>query len=189
MVFKLSGDLNRWGIGKIGRGLINSEKDKFWLDIPKNASQTTIHGLTNRHPNDGKWVPINSENFKVNSIQKYLIVRDPIQRWVGSSVELAWHHHKTKSEGNFFARKNLKEWYDMHARPDLHHLPQWVWARHLDLHDNTTFIIMDNKIIVWMIFFCITIIARIGVFVIGPPNCAFLISNDKISLVPAHTCK
>ena len=145
MVFKLSGDLNRWGIGKIGRGLINSEKDKFWLDIPKNASQTTIHGLTNRHPNDGKWVPINSENFKVNSIQKYLIVRDPIQRWVGSSVELAWHHHKTKSEGNFFARKNLKEWYDMHARPDLHHLPQWVWARHLDLHDNTTFIIMDNK--------------------------------------------
>lgn len=145
MVFKLSGDLNRWGVGKVGKGLINPEKSKFWLDIPKNASQTTIHGLTNRHINDGKWQPINSEDFKVNAIQKYLIVRDPIQRWVGSSVELAWHHYKHELNDDFFTRKNLREWYDMHSKPDLHHLPQWVWARHLDLYNDTTFIIMDDK--------------------------------------------
>lgn len=145
MVFKLSGDLNRWGIGKIGSGLIHPDKTRFWLDIPKNASQTTIHGLTNRHKNDGKWQPINSSDFNVNKTHKYVIVRDPIQRWVGSSVELAWHFHKNGSKGDFFAEKNLREWYDMHAKPDLHHLPQWVWARYLDLYNGTTFIIMDDK--------------------------------------------
>jgi len=103
-----------------GNCYFNHRERKMWIDIPKNASKTIGHHL--RASND--WVNGNYIQEGIYDYRAYAVIRDPIKRWRGSTIEIAFHHLQYNDFdysvlGDWFKEK---DWKNFEKKHDLHHL-------------------------------------------------------------------
>lgn len=122
-----------------GNCFFNHNKKKVWIDIPKNASKSIGYHLRNSQDwKNGNYIEENIYNYKA-----YAVVRDPIKRWKGSTIEIAYHYvHYTKYDYSllerWFAAKN---WKNFEKINDLHHKKLDYFTNGLQ---DITWISLDN---------------------------------------------
>ena len=102
-----------------GNCFVNHDNKKMWIDIPKNASKS-IGWHLRRSPD---WKNANYIQDKIYDYKTYAIVKDPIQRWRGSTIELAFHflfHNKYDYSllGEWF---KVRDWKNFESKGDIHH--------------------------------------------------------------------
>lgn len=123
-----------------GNCYFNHEKRKTWIDIPKNASKTISHHLL-RSKN---WKPGSFVKEKIYDYNSYAIIRDPIDRWRGSTIEVAYHYFHIKNYDIIELEKWLehKNWKNFDSIGDLHHQRMSYFVGGLT---NITWISLDNN--------------------------------------------
>lgn len=123
-----------------GNCYFNHSKKRVWIDIPKNASKTIGHHL--RRSKD--WKNGNYIEEGIYSYNAYAVIRDPIKRWRGSTIEIAFHH----LQYNNFNYDLLPEWFmhkdwkNFEKRHDLHHLTVDYFTKGLE---NITWIPLNRN--------------------------------------------
>ena len=123
-----------------GKCFYNQTEKKLWVEIPKNASKTVSHHLIRSSLwKNGNYIHDNLFDYKC-----YAIIRDPIQRWKGSTIELA-SHHMLHNKNNYdllpqwFKTRNLKNFTFIN---DIHHRKMEYFTEGLQ---NVTWIAMDEN--------------------------------------------
>lgn len=101
-----------------GNCLYNHSQKKMWLDIPKNASKSISYHLLNMGWKNGNYI-----DDEIYDYQTFIIVRDVLDRWKGSTIEICYHHVQYNlfdftDFGKWFKENNWKE-FDKNI--DLHH--------------------------------------------------------------------
>lgn len=134
-------DLTRYK-NHIGKCLVSDQECKFWVNIPKNASNSvSYHLLRQKRWYDDNWF----NNPKILKYKGIVVLRDPLSRWKGSTLELCYHH----IERNQWKTDNFEEWFEKRnffnfdKNLDLHHVRQVDFLRGLDL-DQLTFVYVDD---------------------------------------------
>lgn len=122
----------------IGKGLCSPEKTHFWLNIPKCASNTVSYYLIKN-----QWKKSHVTENKYEKI--YVCLRDPIERWKASTIELCYHHlimHKNGFDDfeQWFKKRNFSN-FDKNV--DLHHVRQVDFLYFCDL-PKCEFVYMDE---------------------------------------------
>lgn len=127
----------------VGRCLVDHDKKMFWINIPKNASNSVSYHLIRQM----KW---KDDHFINNpAIRKYRglgVVREPLKRWHSCTLELCFHffqYHRDDHDlikfKDWFAHKNFEN-FDKNL--DIHHIPQ---SAHLEADfANLTLIAMED---------------------------------------------
>lgn len=102
-----------------GNCFFNHAEKKVWIDIPKNASKSVGYHLR-RSPN---WKNGNYIEEKIYDYTAYAVVRDPIKRWKGSTIEVAYHYiHYIKYDYSRLEKWfEAKNWKNFDRINDLHH--------------------------------------------------------------------
>ena len=123
-----------------GKCFVNHDSKKIWIEIPKNASKTVSHHLfRSRLWKNGNYIHDDLFDYK-----SYAVIRDPIQRWKGSTIELASHHmlHNKNNYGllpQWFENRNLKNFSFVN---DIHHRKMEYFVDGLK---NVTWVAMDKN--------------------------------------------
>jgi hypothetical protein len=122
-----------------GNCFYKHDEKKMWIEIPKNASKSISHHLLRM-----KWKNGNYIEDKTYDYEAIIVVRDVIDRWKGSTLEICYHHafHNkfdlSKFEPWFFSR----DWKNFVKRGDIHHQPLSYFCKNLT---NPHYIAMDSN--------------------------------------------
>jgi hypothetical protein len=128
--------------GLIESGLTNQDQTRFWLSIPKCASNTISSYLLRMG-----WKDAAVNDKKYQEIQVFL--RDPISRWKSATLELCHHHLQHNQDDDKQAQ--FKEWFlnrkfqDFDHNVDLHHVRQTDFLYCCDI-DACNFTLIDKDI-------------------------------------------
>lgn len=123
----------------IGRCLVNYDIKHLWVNIPKNGSNTVSGHLLKLNWKDDNWF----DNKNLLDFKKTVVLRDPINRWKGSVIELCYHHleHNHWSFDNFDSWFVSKDFQNFDKWLDIHFLPQSSFL--YNLVNNISFVPMD----------------------------------------------
>ena len=104
-----------------GNCFYNHEEKRLWIDIPKNASKSVSHHLRYNL----KWKNGNYIHDQIFDYESIIVVRDPIDRWKGSTIEVCFHHlfHNKYDFTNFEIWLQRRNWKNFDRIGDLHHQP------------------------------------------------------------------
>ena len=122
-----------------GNCFYNHKEQKMWLDIPKNASKSISHHLLRMGWKNGNYIKDNKYHYEA-----VIVVRDVIDRWKGSTIEICYHH----AQYNKFDFSNFDQWFgsrnwkNFERRGDIHHQPLSYFCRDLI---NPHYIAMDSN--------------------------------------------
>ena len=115
----------------IHKGWVSDDDQIFWIEIPKNASKSVSAFCL--HSN--KWREAKMTDPDIVNYHKMIVLRDPIDRWLKSSLELvfhAWEHAGGQQTWNESNLSNLNEWFNrrnfVRALDDIH---LWRQTRYL----------------------------------------------------------
>ena len=109
--------------------IISGDKSSFYISIPKNASKTCGRIILDTRA-ECNWEEkrVISDHELIQGSNGFAVIRDPIERWVGSSLELIKHRleHYTYEEtmNGWFSIdrfKNIENWFDIHYYPQINH--------------------------------------------------------------------
>lgn len=123
-----------------GNCFYNHVEKRMWVEIPKNASKSISHHLLyNMGWKNGNYIKDNIYDY-----EPIVIVRNSIDRWKGSTIEICYHHmqyNKFDFTGfeQWFQNKNFK---NFEKRGDLHHQPISYFCKNLS---NMKYIAMDEN--------------------------------------------
>lgn len=126
----------------VGKCLVNDKLETIWIEIPKCASKSISHSLLANAWKDNNWL----DNTILKKYNAVAIFRDPVKRWIGSTIELCFHH----LEHNRYDFENFREWFDnqdfynFDKNLDLHHLPQHVFLLDFPL-DNIEIVNLGSR--------------------------------------------
>lgn len=121
--------LEKYG-NHIGKCLADESAKHAWVNIPKNASNTISHHLLfGLKWKDNNWIKNNLEDFIF-----YAIIRDPIKRFIGSTIELCYHHlqHNKYNFDNFDKWFKDRDFVNFDKNVDLHFVRQIDFLHKLD---------------------------------------------------------
>lgn len=124
-----------------GNCFYEHSQKRLWIDIPKNASKSISQHLRFKL----KWKHGNYVKDNIFDYESIIVVRDPIQRWKGSTIEVCFHHlfHNKYSFENFETWLERKNWKNFDRIGDLHHKPiSWFCDNRLS---NKKYIAMDKN--------------------------------------------
>lgn len=132
---------------RLGKGLISKDKKQFWIEIPKNASNSMSEFLYY----DRDWKEANYYKIK-HDINYHVILRDPMDRWKKCIVEICNIQKEEKLKGRFdywFVRQkftNVYEYYDLHIVRQSDFLINTPWDRtsFYHMHDRLSETILKN---------------------------------------------
>jgi len=122
-----------------GNCYLNHTERKMWLDIPKNASKSVSHDLMRMGWKNGNYI-----RDSIYDYEAIIVVRDVVERWKGSTIEVCYHHlqYNNFKFDNFAAWFERKNWKNFKSIGDLHHQPLSYFCRDLT---NPTYIAMDKN--------------------------------------------
>lgn len=123
------------------RGLISPDHKRFWINIPKNGSNTISQIIFHQQ----RWRDAHYHQY--SNLTKYAFVRDPVDRWKKCTIELCYHHFEHNSfveDWDLFHKVfEDRKWYEFYNHPlDLHHVPQ---SRFID-RDTEVYYLNDKNI-------------------------------------------
>lgn len=125
----------------IGKCLASDLERKYWINIPKNASNSiSFHLLRQKQWRDSNWLT----DTKIIDYHGVVVLRDPISRWQGSTLELCYHylersHWSTENFNEWFKKRNF---FEFDRNLDLHHVRQIDFLHSLEL-DTLKFVYMN----------------------------------------------
>ena len=127
----------------IGKCLVGNVDQQYWINIPKNASNSiSYHLLTQKKWKDGNWL-IDTD---IKNFQGVVVLKDPLDRWRGSTLELCYHFierndWKIDNFDFWFYKKNF---FEFDRSLDLHHVRQVDFLQALDC-DKLKFVYIDTN--------------------------------------------
>lgn len=128
----ITGDYN-------GNCLYNHPQRKMWVDVPKCASKSISKSLMNIQWLSGNYVEDNIYDY--NSV---VVVRDVLDRWKGSTLEICYHHiqYNYYDLSNFESWFYDKDWKNFVVLNDIHHYEISFFTKGLQ---NIDYVAMDDK--------------------------------------------
>jgi hypothetical protein len=126
-----------------GKCFTDDKARKLFVEIPKCGSQTFTGPLfRNKGYKDNNW----NTNPEILDYEYFAIIRNPLQRWIKSTVELMFHHYEhSKSFDNVRnVSESLNYYYNFDDFLDLHHVPQYCFLEGLK-EENLTLCKLEDK--------------------------------------------
>lgn len=140
-------ELHKKTSGFIGRCLVSPDRKRFWVNIPKNASNTISNVLLNSGWKGDNYI----ESLDLALLSTPIVfLRNPFDRWYGSVAELCLHKYQSPD-----VNKDLNiflEWFENSAidmfikNPfiyDIHFIRQLDYCMGLNINE-TIFIHLDT---------------------------------------------
>ena len=125
---------------RLGKGLVSPKRTNFWVEIPKNASNSMSEFL---HYNRN-WKDCNRIQRKVIDAQYHVILRDPADRWKKCITEICNIYRQERVHSRFDYWFKRQEFTNLYKYYDLHIVRQVDFLIGLNWHQTNFYYLDDN---------------------------------------------